>query len=62
LTDRAQYYGTACKFLSLDHNAYGLKARSIMKRIVQYVKGRTTSTTTYLVGRRGATRGMPGCP
>jgi hypothetical protein len=34
LTDGAQYYRTACKFLSLDHDAYGLKTRSIMERII----------------------------
>jgi transposase-like protein len=38
LTDGAQYYRTACKFLNLEHDVYDSRLRNLMERIVQYVK------------------------
>jgi transposase-like protein len=35
LTDGAQYYRTACKFLNLDHEVYDSRLRNLMERIVQ---------------------------
>jgi putative transposase len=52
LTDGAQYYRTACNFLSLDHDAYGLKARNLMERMVQYVKDRTKDFDDYIPCKR----------
>jgi putative transposase len=52
LKDGAQYYRTACRFLSLDHDVYGLKARNLMERIVQYVKDRTRDFDDYIPCRR----------
>jgi putative transposase len=52
LTDGAQYYRAACKFLSLDHDVYGLKARNLMERIIQYVKDRTRDFDDYIPCRR----------
>jgi transposase-like protein len=33
LTDGAQYYRTACKFLNLDHDVYGLRLGNLMERM-----------------------------
>jgi putative transposase len=52
LTDGAQYYRTACKFLSLDHDVYDLRLRNLMERIVQYVKDRTKDFDDYIPCRR----------
>jgi putative transposase len=52
LTDGAQYYRTACKFLSLDHDVYGLKARNLMGRMIRYVKDRTKDFDDYIPCRR----------
>jgi putative transposase len=52
LTDGAQYYRAACKFLNLDHDVYGLKARNLMERIIQYVKDRTEDFDDYIPCRR----------
>jgi transposase-like protein len=52
LTDGAQYYRTACKFLSLDHDVYGLKAGNLMERIIQYVKYRIKDFDDYIPCRR----------
>jgi hypothetical protein len=52
LTDGAQYYRTACKFLSLDHDVYDSRLRNIMERIVQYVKDRTRDFDDYIPCRR----------
>jgi transposase-like protein len=38
LTDGAQYYRTACKFLNLEHDVYDSRLRNIMERIIQYAK------------------------
>jgi transposase-like protein len=53
LTDGAQYYRTACKFLNLEHDVYGLRLRNLMERIVQYVKDRTRDFDDYIPCRRG---------
>jgi putative transposase len=52
LTDGAQYYRTACKFLNLDHDVYDLRLRNVMERIVQYVKDRTKDFDDYIPCRR----------
>jgi putative transposase len=52
LTDGAQYYRTACEFLNLDHDVYGLKARNLMERIIQYVKDRTRDFDDHIPCRR----------
>jgi putative transposase len=52
LTDGAQYYRTACKFLNLDHDVYGLRLRNLMERIIQYVKDRTEDFDDYIPCRR----------
>jgi putative transposase len=52
LTDGAQYYRTACKFLSLDHDVYGSRLRNLMERTVQYVKDRTGDLDNYIPCRR----------
>jgi putative transposase len=52
LTDGAQYYRTACKFLNLDHDVYDLRLRNLMERIVQYVKDRTRDFDDYIPCRR----------
>jgi putative transposase len=52
LTDGAQYYRAACKFLNLDHDVYDSKARNLMERIVQYVKDRTEDFDDYIPCRR----------
>jgi putative transposase len=52
LTDGAQYYRKACKFLNLDHDVYGLKARNLMERVIQYVKDRTRDFDDYIPCRR----------
>jgi putative transposase len=62
LTDGAQYYRTACKFLNLDHDVYDLRLRNLMERMVQYIKDRTEDFDDYIpCGGRGATRCMPRC-
>jgi hypothetical protein len=50
LTDGAQYYRTACKFLSLDHDVYDLRLGNVMERIVQHVKDRARDFC-FVVGR-----------
>jgi putative transposase len=52
LTDGAQYYRTACKFLSLDHDVYDLRLRNLMERVIQYVKDRTEDFDDYIPCRR----------
>jgi putative transposase len=52
LTDGAQYYRTACKFLSLDHDVYDLRLRNVMERIIQYVKDRTRDFDDYIPCRK----------
>jgi putative transposase len=52
LTDGAQYYRTACKFLNLEHDVYDSRLRNIMERIVQYVKDRTEDFDDYIPCRR----------
>jgi transposase-like protein len=52
LTDGAQYYRTACKFLNLDHDVYDLRLRNLMERIIQYVKDRTRDFDDYIPCRR----------
>jgi putative transposase len=52
LTEGAQYYRTACKFLSLDHDVYGLRLGNLMERIIQYVKDRTKDFDDYIPCRR----------
>ena len=52
LTDGAQYYRTACKFLSLDHDVYDLRLRNFMERMVQYIKDRTRDFDDYIPCRR----------
>jgi putative transposase len=53
LTDGAQYYRTACKFLNLDHEVYDSRLRKLMERIVQYVKDKTGDFDDYIPCRRG---------
>ena len=53
LTDGAQYYRTARKFLGLDHEVYDSRLRNLMERIVQYVKDRTGDFDDYIPCRRG---------
>jgi len=52
LTDGAQCYRTACKFLNLDHDVYDLRLRNVMERIIQYVKDRTRDFDDYIPCRR----------
>jgi putative transposase len=52
LTDGAQYYRTACKFLNLDHDVYDSRLRNLMERIVQYIKDRTKDFDDYIPCRR----------
>ena len=52
LTDGAQYYRTACKFLNLGHYAYDLKARNFMESIVQYIEDRMKDFDDYMPYRR----------
>jgi transposase-like protein len=52
LTDGAQCYRAACKLLNLEHDVYGLKARNLMERMVQYVKDRTRDFDDYIPCRR----------
>jgi transposase-like protein len=52
LTDGVQYYRTACKFLSLDHDVYDSWLRNLMERIIQYVKDRTKDFDDYIPCRR----------
>jgi transposase-like protein len=52
LTDGAQYYRTAWKFLNLDHDVYGLRLGNLMERIIQYVKDRTEDFDDYIPCRR----------
>jgi putative transposase len=52
LTDGAQYYRTACKFLNLEHDVYDSRLRNIMERIIQYVKDRTRDFDDYIPCRR----------
>jgi transposase-like protein len=52
LTDGAQYYRTACKFLGLERDVYGLRLGNLMERIVQYVKDRTKGFDDYIPCRR----------
>jgi len=52
LTDGAQYYRTACKFLSLDHDVYDLRLRNFMERMVQYIKDRTKDFDDYIPCRK----------
>jgi hypothetical protein len=42
----------ACKFLSLDPDAYGLRLGNLMERIIQYVKDRTKDFDDYIPCRR----------
>jgi transposase-like protein len=55
LTDGAQYR-TACKFLNLDHDAYGLKTGDLMESIVQYIEGRTEDFDYISCRREGCDR------
>jgi putative transposase len=52
LTDEAQYYRTACKFLNLEHDVCDSRLRDLMERIVQYVKDRAEDFDDYLPCRR----------
>jgi putative transposase len=52
LTDGAQYYRAACKFLDSDHEVYDSRFRNLVKRIVQYVKDRTEDFDDYIPCRR----------
>jgi putative transposase len=52
LTDGAQYYRTACKFLSLEHDVYDLKAKNLVEKIVQYVEDRIEDFDDYIPCRR----------
>jgi putative transposase len=52
LTDGAQYYRTACKFLNLEHDVYGSRLRNLMERIIQYVKDRAEDFDDYIPCRR----------
>jgi transposase-like protein len=52
LTDGAQYYRAACKFLNLDHDVYDLRLRNLMERIIQYVKDRIRDFDDYIPCRR----------
>jgi len=52
LTDGAQYYRAACKFLNLDHDVYDSRLRNLMERIIQYVKDRTRDFDDYIPCRR----------
>jgi len=52
LTDGAQCYRTACKFLNLDHDVYDLRLRNLMERIIQYVKDRTRDFDDYIPCRK----------
>jgi transposase-like protein len=52
LTDGAQYYRTACKFLNLEHDVYDLRLRNLMERIVHYVKDRTRDLDDYIPCRK----------
>ena len=53
MTDGAQYYRTACKFLGLDHYVYDLRLRNLMERMVQYIKDRTEDFDDHIPCRRG---------
>jgi putative transposase len=52
LTDGAQYYRTACKFLNLEHDVYDSRLGNIMEGIIQYVKDRTGDFDDYIPCRR----------
>jgi putative transposase len=40
-TDGALWYNTACRWLRLKHNVYGIKMKNVMERFIQYLKDRT---------------------
>jgi transposase-like protein len=52
LTDGAQYYRAACKFLNLDHDVYDSRLGNLMERIIQYVKDGTEDFDDYIPCRR----------
>jgi putative transposase len=60
LTDGAQYYRAACKFLNLDHYVYDSRLRNLMERIVQYVEDRIEDFDDYIPCRREI-RSTPRC-
>jgi transposase-like protein len=51
LTDGAQYYRAACKFLSLDHDVYDLRLGNVMERMVQFMVGHMSSNRTRYINR-----------
>jgi hypothetical protein len=36
------WYNTACRWLRLKHQVYGIKRKNMMERFIQYLKDRTT--------------------
>ena len=40
-TDGALWYNTACRWLRLKHQIYGIKRKNAMERFIQYLKDRT---------------------
>jgi putative transposase len=40
-TDGALWYNTACKWLRLKHEVYGIKTKNLMERFIQCLKDRT---------------------
>jgi putative transposase len=43
-TDGGTWYPQACRFLNLDHHIHSPYEKSIIERIIQYIKDRTTES------------------
>jgi putative transposase len=51
-TDGGTWYPQACKFLKLEHHLHSLYEKSIIERIIQYLKDRTKEFDDYFPCRK----------
>jgi putative transposase len=51
-TDSGTWYPQACKFLKLEHHLHSLYEKSIIERIIQYLKDRTKGFDDYFPCRK----------
>ena len=51
-TDGGTWYPQACEFLTLDHHIHSPLEKSLIERIIQYIKDRTESFDDYFPCRK----------
>ena len=51
-TDGGTWYPQACEFLTLDHHIHSSWEKSLIERIIQYIKDRTESFDDYFPCRK----------